>query len=332
MVTTKRRLVRHSSRRDFLLAALAGSAAGVWMTGTANAEEPNSRIGSNFPVRFALNTSTIRGQNLAINEQVAVVAKAGYDGIEPWIGDLRKYEQSGGSVSDLRKQIDDSGLAVVSAIGFANWIVNDATKRKAAFEQMRSDMELVKSIGGTYIAAPPVGAHKAEHESPSLEKIAERYAEALKLGEETGVIPQLELWGFSKTLSTLGELAFVAAAANHPDACVLPDFYHIYKGANDPRGAFAGLGMIEASKMHCFHINDFPAQPAQAEIADKDRVFPGDGVCDLVSIIRQLLENGFAGTFSLELFNPAYWKRDALDVCKEGLAKCKAVVRQAMKS
>ncbi|MDG2222683.1 MAG: sugar phosphate isomerase/epimerase, partial [Rubripirellula sp.] len=37
----------------------------------------------------------------------------------------------------------------------------------------------------------------------------------------------------------------------------------------------------------------------------------------------------FRGTFSLELFNPQYWERDAAEVAVEGLQKCKAVVAQA---
>jgi 2-keto-myo-inositol isomerase len=117
----------------------------------------------------------------------------------------------------------------------------------------------------------------------------------------------------------------VASEAAHPNDCILPDFYHIYKGGND----FASLALIEASSIHCFHINDYPAEPPQSEISDKDRVFPGDGICPLPKIIRQLIDNGFAGTFSLELFNPEYWKRDAFEVAVEGLQKSKAVVAAA---
>ena len=123
-----------------------------------------------------------------------------------------------------------------------------------------------------------------------------------------------------------GERAVEAAAAEHPKACVLPDFYHIYKGGND----FAGLGMIEASRMHCFHINDYPADPPLEKIGDEDRVFPGDGVCPLPQIIRELLDHGFAGTFSLELFNREYWERDALEVASEGLQKSRKVVQAAV--
>ena len=310
-------------RRDLLLAASAMTAAASLPSSKTRAATPSK---SGLPVRFALNTSTVRGQNLSIEEQVNVAANAGYDGIEPWVRDLDKYVKAGGNLRDLKKQIDDAGLTVDSAIGFANWIVDDDQARAKGLQQAREEMDLVKAIGGTRIAAPPVGAHRGDSTPPNLDVIAERYRALLELGDETGVVPQLELWGFSPTLHKLSELAYVSVGAGHPSACVLPDFYHIYKGGND----FASLGMIEASRMHCFHINDYPAAPPISDIADKDRVFPGDGVCPLPSIIRRLIDCGFSGTFSLELFNPEYWERDAHDVASEGLQKSQQVVVAAM--
>jgi 2-keto-myo-inositol isomerase len=310
-------------RRDLLVAATAMTAAASLPKTESQAAEGSS---DRLPVRFALNTSTIRGQKLSIEEQIDVAAKAGFDGIEPWIRDVQNYADAGGSLQDLKKRIADSGLTVDSAIGFANWIVDGDEERAAGLETARQEMSLVKAIGGTRVAAPPVGAHRGDSTPPPLAVIADRYRDLLEVGAELGVVPQLELWGFSPTLSKLSELAYVSTAAAHPDACVLPDFYHIYKGGND----FESLGMIEASRMHCFHINDYPADPPRESIADKDRVFPGDGVCPLPKIIRQLVDHGFRGTFSLELFNPDYWQRDALDVATEGLKKSRAVVRAAL--
>lgn len=309
-------------RRDLLIAATAMTAASIPQKQARGAALSSSDI----PVRFALNTSTVRGQKLSIEEQVDLTAKAGYDGIEPWIRDIQQYVDDGGSVSDLKKRISDGGLTVDSAIGFANWIVDDPDSRAKGLEQAKREMALVKAIGGGRVAAPPVGAHRGDSTPPPLPVIAERYRALLEVGAQVGVVPQLELWGFSPTLSKLSELAYVSAGAGHPDACVLPDFYHIYKGGND----FASLGMIEASRMHCFHMNDYPADPPLAEIADKHRVFPGDGVCPLPKIIRQLMDHGFAGTFSLELFNPEYWERDPAEVVSEGLEKSRAVVQAAM--
>jgi 2-keto-myo-inositol isomerase len=279
---------------------------------------------------IALNTSTIRGQKLSVPQQIEVAADAGYDGIEPWIRDLREYVEQGGSLSELKKQLDGRGLTLSGAIGFAKWIVSDPDERQAGLDEARRDMELVRQLGGTQMAAPPIGAHNAkaldEVGELDLNTIALRYRDLLVVGEEMGVTPLLELWGFSPTLSRLGELAYVATQAAQSSAAVLPDFYHIYKGGNE----MTGLGMIEASRMPLFHINDYPAEPAIATIADKDRVFPGDGACPLTDTIAMLLRNGFQGTFSLELFNPTYWKRPAAEVAAEGYRKSKSVIDQAV--
>ncbi|MEM1068725.1 MAG: sugar phosphate isomerase/epimerase family protein [Planctomycetota bacterium] len=309
-------------RRDLLVAATAMTAAASVPSAQSHAAETSS---DRVPIRFALNTSTIRGQKLSLEKQIEVTAQAGFDGIEPWIRDIQTFVDNGGNLEDLKKKISDLGITVDSAIGFANWIVDDDDARAKGLEDAKREMSLVKAIGGTRVAAPPVGAHRGDSTPPPLPAIAERYRALLEVGDEVGVVPQLELWGFSPTLSKLSELAYVAAGAAHPDACVLPDFYHIYKGGND----FASLGMIEASRMHCFHINDYPADPPRESIADKHRVFPGDGICPLPELIRQLVDHGFQGVFSLELFNPTYWERDANEVAKEGLAKCKAIVEKA---
>jgi hypothetical protein len=56
-------------------------------------------------VRYCLNTSTLRGQKLGIVREVTIAAQAGYQGLEPWIPNLREFVQQGGSLADLRKQI-----------------------------------------------------------------------------------------------------------------------------------------------------------------------------------------------------------------------------------
>lgn len=313
-----------SDRRTFLKAAGAGTACALIGSGGLPKKTLAVPLANDkTKIRYCLNMSTIRGQELSVPDQIKVAADAGYDGIEPWIRDINQYIAGGGKLSDLKKQIDDAGLTVESAIGFAQWIVDDDAARAKGFEEAESDMNLLRKIGGKRIAAPPIGAHKKV--GPALPVIAARYRKLLELGSKMEVVPQLELWGFSKTLSKLGELAYVATEAGHPDACVLPDFYHIYKGGSD----FAGLRMMEASKMHVFHINDYPANPPRESIGDEHRVYPGDGVCDLPGIIGDLVAAGFAGCFSLELFNRDYWKQDALEVAKTGLAKMKEVVARA---
>ena len=119
---------------------------------------------------------------------------------------------------------------------------------------------------------------------------------------------------------------FRALLVSAPDACVLPDVYHIYKGGSD----FEGLKLINGAAIHAFHMNDYPADPPRETIGDRDRVYPGDGVAPLGDILRGLYAAGFRGMLSLELFNRDYWKQDAALVARTGLEKMKAAVAASL--
>ena len=147
---------------------------------------------------FCLNTSTIREQNLGLIGEMETAAKAGYDGIEIWVRTLEDFVEQGGKPGDIRKKAKDLGISIENAISFPKWIVDDDKVRHEALAQARKEMQLLAQIGCKRIAAPPVGA--TEHPGLDLKKAATRYSALLEIGDETGVLPQLELWGFSANL------------------------------------------------------------------------------------------------------------------------------------
>jgi len=314
------------SRRQLLAATGAAIGATVTTGCTASASIKANTADSDrkAPFRYCFNTSTIRGQKLTLDKEIEIAAKAGYNAIEPWVHKIHEYAGSGGNLKDLRKRIADLGLTVESAISFFRWIVDDDSQRAGGLEQAKRDMDILARIGGKRIAAPPAGATR----EPGLDllKAAERYHVLLKLGEQFGVVPQIELWGSSKNLHRLGQCMFVVIESGHPKACLIPDVYHIYRGGSD----FTGLKLLSANAIHVFHLNDYPAEPPRDRIGDRDRVMPGDGIAPLTQILRDLHANASSAVLSLELFNPNYWKQDPLTVAKTGLAKMKTEVRKAL--
>jgi sugar phosphate isomerase/epimerase len=160
----------------------------------------------------------------------------------------------------------------------------------------------------------------------NMHAIADRYRDLAELGNRMGIIPQVELWGFSKPLRKLSEVVFVAMHSAHPQACILPDIYHLYKGGSD----FEGLRFLNGSLIGIFHVNDYPNSIPPEKIVDANRVYPGAGNAPLAATLRTLRDIGYRGMLSLELFNPDYWKQDALLVAKTGLERMKAVVRESL--
>ncbi|MCY3005736.1 MAG: sugar phosphate isomerase/epimerase [Planctomycetota bacterium] len=315
------RMAERIPRRDLLSVA-----AGAVVLATVMNSTMESQGSSLYPkttgvskLKYCLNTSTIHGEVIPILDQVSIAQKAGYDSIEIWLRDVDKYTSAGGTLKDLRKRISDAGLTLESAIAFAPWILTDLDAHKKALEQAKKEMEIVVALGGKRIAAPPAGA--VEGDLLNLDVAGQRYRALLELGRSVGCLPMLEVWGFSKNLSKLSEVLHVAAAAQHPDACVLPDVYHLYKGGSN----FNDLGLLAGTKIPVFHMNDYPDM-VRDKISDADRVYPGDGIAPIGEILKTVIASGFNGVLSLELFNREYWKLDPLENATVGLKKMKSVV------
>jgi len=308
------------SRRQ--LFAVAGATIGTVLE--AGDAASTAQSSGKAPFRYCFNTSTIRGQKLPLDKEIEIAAEAGYDAIEPWVDKINEYVKGGGSLNEPRKRIADLGLTVESAISFFRWIVDDDAARAKGLEQAKREMEILAQIGGKRIAAPPAGA--TDKEGLDLMKAAERYRVLLEIGDQIGVVPQIELWGSSKNLHRLGQSMFVVIESGHSKACLLPDVFHIYKGGSD----FNGLKQISPQAIQVFHLNDYPADPPRDKITDRERVYPGDGIAPLTQILRDLCDNSSRAVLSLELFNPAYWNQDPLTVAKTGLAKMKAAVNKAL--
>jgi len=299
------------SRRNALSALALGT---VGVTVPASLAGKEAAAPSKF--RYCLNTSTISGNNPGLHSYVEIASRAGYDGIEVWVRDVQAALEAGHSVSALKKFIEDHGLKVENAIGFAPWMVEG----EDGFVQMKQEMQMLAGIGCHRIAAPPAGV--PADKALDLFAVGEKYSKLIELGRETGVMPQLEFWGSSSVLWHLGQVLMIAAVADDPDARILPDVYHMFRGDS----GFNALKMLKGELIEVFHMNDYPASKAREEQGDSDRVYPGDGSAPMHGILTDLKNMGSEKVLSLELFNRTYWEEDPLQVAKMGLLKMKSLV------
>lgn len=277
------------------------------------------------PFRFCLNTSTISGQHPGLLKYIEIAADAGYDGIELWINDIKEYVEKGNSIQSLAKFIKAKGVSVYNIISFTTWMVDDEVKRKAGVTELEEEMKLAAVLGCRRIAAPPAGVEKGEE--IDFQKAGARYREIIELGRKYNVKPLLEFWGASGTLYNFSQALAIAAAANDPDVCILPDVYHLFRGGS----GFNCLNIVNGKVIDIIHFNDYPASRPVNEQTDADRVYPGDGAAPLKRVLHDLRAMGGTKILSLELFNKAYWEMDPMVVAKTGLQKMKALVNATAK-
>lgn len=324
-----------SSRRSFITAL----ACGLWGSplleklqaadkSVEDEAEKNTLLSSKDAekVKFALNFGTILGYNLNLMQELEIAREAGYRSVEIWLNRLADYTKDGdrtfapNKLAELKKWLDGEGIQVENGIGFATWIENDPDKRAAGLDELKRQAEALAALGCPCVATPAARATKENIEN--LNAIADRYAAALDACATVGVRAILELWGASPTLHDLGDCLAICAKTKRPDAALLLDAYHLYRGGN----SFDSLKLVSGNALPVFHMNDYPGSPEREKLTDADRVYPGDGVCPLKKILRILLDNGFAGVLSLELFNKNYREQtSALEQAKIGLAKMRSL-------
>jgi 2-keto-myo-inositol isomerase len=90
------------------------------------------------------------------------------------------------------------------------------------------------------------------------------------------------------------------------------DSCHWHASGSQPLDAFP------VERLALVHLNDAPSKPPRL-IEDQDRVLPGEGVIKLAGLKRELARRGYSGPWSLETFNPAYWKEDPEAVAHRGV-------------
>lgn len=307
-------------RNTFITLGTAGLLSGSLpksITAKDNTEKRYQNGVSPWPV--CLDTATIRPASL--REKIRIADEAGYDAIEPWDGELEEYEQQGGNLKQLGKEIRDRGLFVPSVIGLWNALPPTQKQWKDSLKDTRRRMRMAADIGSEHIQTIPntVG----ENFDPKW--VADRYRDIIEIGiNDYDIKPAIVFVKFFP-LKRLGQAAAVALDANHPEAKIIPDTFHMHIS----EGGFEGLKLLDGKAIAIFQFADAPASPVADELGDEHRVYPGDGTLPLPQVLTDLNNTGFKGCVSLELYNPDYWKQDLQQVAETGLKKTLEVISKA---
>lgn len=309
-------------RRKFItLSAVAGIAAStipdIAVAGIQNKDKRYQKGKSPWPV--CLDTATIRPASL--KEKVRIAAKAGYDAIEPWDGELQKFEAEGGNLKDLGKEIKDNGLFVPSVIGLWNAIPPTKELWDKSLADTRNRMRMASDIGAQHVQTIPntIGANYDQKWA------ADRYRDIIEMGIHDYKLNPALVFVKYFPIKTMGQAVGIALDANHPKAMVIPDVYHMYIS----EGGFEGIKLLKGESIAIFQFNDAPASPSLDQLNDSHRVYPGDGILPLTQIFKDLKGTGYKGCISLEMYNPEYWKQDLMMVAETGLRKTLEVLQKA---
>ena len=264
-------------------------------------------------MRLCLNAITIKQADLTKKIEAAVAA--GFDGIGLWNEDVTATIEGGTPLTQIADVLYTKRLLVPEMCFVGGWMYTSGEELDQALAEADVRFQQAAGLGCSYVIACAAGG------AGDLDHAAEDYARLCAIAARWGVKPALEFLGMAEQVKDIATAWEIVRRADHPMGVILLDTFHFHLGGS----TIEDLKGIPGHKIGLVHINDAPDKPLD-QLADADRVMPGDGVLPLSEMLSVLSESGFRGYLSLELFSEEYWAMDPFEVAKIGYEKTKALV------
>jgi sugar phosphate isomerase/epimerase len=248
-------------------------------------------------------------------------ARAGIRLVEPASGLLDEFLQTG-TMADAKRVLTDNGLTVVcGATGVLGlWEPNPLFGER--LEAFRRRCAQFAELGAPVVYAPSVTAEKF-----TLEDYARGVENARRVAEVArgfSLRVGAEFVRNSTYLAALPTALRLQRETAHPNFGIIFDCYHFWTGPS----RMEDMEQIRPGEIVHAHLNDTPEGPR--ELLDlQTRVAPGEGVAPLAAILKKLVERGYAGPISVELFLKKYQDADPYQLGLEIRKRAEALFRKA---
>ncbi|MFC7340000.1 bifunctional sugar phosphate isomerase/epimerase/4-hydroxyphenylpyruvate dioxygenase family protein [Saccharopolyspora griseoalba] len=236
-----------------------------------------------------------------LEDKLAAAAAAGFDGVEIFENDL---VASAHSPAEIGARCRELGLGVdlyqpfrdFEAVPPARLADNlrRAERKFDVMEQLGCDLVLVCST------VSPEAVDDDELAAAQLRELADRAA-------ARGMRVAYEALAWGRFVNTYEHSWRIVRRADHPALGVCLDSFHVLSRGGDP----ALIRTIPGEKLFFLQLADAPRLDMDVlQWSRHHRLFPGQGSFDLKTFAGNVLEAGYRGPLSLEVFNDVFRQAD----------------------
>jgi 3-dehydroshikimate dehydratase len=245
-----------------------------------------------------------------LEEKLAAAARAGFDGVEIFEGDLIT---SSLSPADIRLHAADLGLEIMLYQPFRDFeaVPEDVFARN--IRRAERKFGLMTALGAdTMLVCSNVSAAAIDDDARAasqLRRLAERAG-------EHGIRIAYEALAWGRHISSYQRAWELVTAAGHPALGICLDSFHILSLGHDT----SGIRAIPAEQIFFLQLADAPLLTMDVLAWSRHyRCFPGQGDFDLTGFMADVLAAGYGGPWSLEVFNDVFRQADAERTAVDGM-------------
>ena len=255
-------------------------------------------------LRTSIATVSLAG---ALKDKLAAAAAAGFDGIELWEPDL---ESSTLAPEQVRARCADLGLSIDAYQPFRDFDSVDASRFSANLSRAEAKFDLMAALGAKTLLVVSSVSYDAVQDDHLLVQQLRTLADR---ADVRGMTVAYEALGWGKHVSTWDHSWRIVAEADHPALGLCLDSFHILTRSSDP----VGVDEIDPLKLFLVQLSDAPPIPTHSmgptefrEFSRHYRLIPGQGVFDLRGFLGHLINAGYTGPLSVEVFNDLFRQAD----------------------
>lgn len=264
---------------------------------------------------FGLNSWTTGDRSSALGD-IRAAAAAGYRHVELRDWKLEQHLAAGGSLAELRDRAADGGLTVLSVNTLDDSTLHEGEGLEALVARCRQLAAWAEALDCPQIIVGPSYLGEAARDPAAIRgRTVAALARHAAAAAEHGVRVAFEYHGYAAcSINNLTDALAVLDALGDPRVGLVIDAFHFYVGSS----RFVELERIDGRRIFIAHLADVD-HADKATLRKPNRVLPGEGVLPVRQLIASLERAGYAGPYSLELFNEALWALDPMIIAERGL-------------
>ncbi len=236
-----------------------------------------------------------------LTDKLHACAEAGFDGVEIFEPDLVASPASPEEIVALGRRLGLS-FDLYQPFRDAEGVTEDTFA--AVLRRARHKFGLMQRLGiDTMLVCSNVGTATIDDDTVSASQLR-------RLGDEAaayGVRLAFEALAWGRFVDDYRRAWRIVELADHPSVGVCLDSFHILSRGHDP----AAIERIPGDKIFFVQLADAPALTMDVlSWSRHHRLFPGEGTFELDGFVGHVLDAGYQGPLSLEVFNDTFRQTD----------------------
>jgi 4-hydroxyphenylpyruvate dioxygenase len=255
--------------------------------------------------------------------KLRVAAAAGYDGVEIFENDLLSFP---GSVAEVGAMMRDLGLACTLFQPFRDFEGMPSELRGRVFDRAERKFDVMQELGTGLML---VCSNVSPASSGDPDRIAADFRELGERAGRRGLRIGYEALAWGRHVHDHREAWNIVRKADHPAVGLILDSFHSLAR----RIPVESLGAIDPARIFIVQLADAPwLEMDYLSWSRHFRNMPGQGDLPVVDFVRKLIEIGYAGPLSLEIFNDRFRAGSASTVALDGLRSLRVTADEAARS